>query len=261
MRHRALAALVALLAAVFALPASGASGGVQTAVSRYSFDGRVAGYMQTNGRIPLGPGAMFADVSVDATDPAHPMAFFGDVIDLSSTDAVRTYGAAGKQSLCSAPLSCHVANGVFSFSASYTAQSDGKHAMHLRYYIVTRGSHVVVRDQSLYHWTAAHHPGGLTMRTDDNATGAGASVGGDDIGAMTGVTAPGPAGGSVAILVPGCDVVGAGALTLDGGVSPPTALCPSDPVTDVAPGATTWSVTGADAGVSSNSSRLLVITR
>ncbi|HVB26623.1 MAG TPA: hypothetical protein VNE21_01785 [Mycobacteriales bacterium] len=229
-----------------------------TEVARYSFDGRGSGLMLARGSIRIGAGAVFAFVSVDLTNPHHPQAFFGQVLDLGTPDGIRSYGAAGAHRLCTAPLSCRISGGTFSFDASYTVDASGSPPTHLRFYLALRGAQLSLHE-SLLGWRVHHRSGGLLIRSDADAAGVGVDVTGTDFGVTTGVFAPGPAGGSVGILVPGCDQLGAGALTLTGGSSSTTAVCPSYPVSAYAPGATTWSATGAAGGVSANQTRLAVI--
>ena len=230
-------------------------------IAKYSFDGGHDGVLTLNGSVDLAPGAFFSAVSVDETVPGHPDAYFPDVVDLGKTSGVQGYGAGHGVSLCSAPMTCTVSGGKFRFSSTYTVSTDGKTPVHLRYYIAVRGPHATITNGVLLHWTAKRRSSGLVTRTDADATGGGLNVFGEDAGVTTGVSAAGPRGGSVAILVPACDVVGAGAASLSGGLAQPTVVCPSDPVADVALRSTTWSASGAVAGVSEYQTRLVVLPR
>lgn len=64
---------------------------------------------------------------------------------------------------------------------------------------------------------------------------------------------------SVAIAIPPCDVIGAGAFTLEGGEQPVTEVCPSGPVSAVSMHATRWEVTGVAAGLAEHRPRLVTI--
>jgi hypothetical protein len=201
-------------------------------------------------------------VSVDRTQAGKPTAFFPDVIDLDAASTVHTYGAIGDQDLCSGPVDCHVHGGRLTFGLTFTISGDGKHPVDLQQYIVARGADVRIHDAFLIHWNARHRVGGVLRRTADQAGGAGVDARGVVAGANSGTTARGFSDGSIAIAAPGCDIAGAGVLTLTGGVHDPVlAVCPSDLVTDLAPHGTTWTATGAVAGASSYSTRLLVLRR
>ena len=258
---RLLGALTVLVSVAAVTPAGAAEAPSREVIARYTFDGLHDGVVTLHGSVDIAPGAVFSDVAVDETVPGHPAAFFPEVIDLAQSDGLRGYGDGNGLSLCSVPLSCTVSGGKFRFSATYSISNDGKRPVHLRYYIAVRGPHATITDGVLLHWTSKHSSTGLVTRTDSDAAGGGIDAFGDDAGVMTGVSAPGPRRGSVAILVPGCDGTGAGAASLSGGVVQPTVVCPSDAVADVAMRTTTWSASGAVAGVSANQTRLLVLPR
>lgn len=262
--------MVVILLAAAGLAAGPVSAGthgprVQTEIARYTFNRAGSGTLVISGSARIVPGAVFAVVDVDMTDPQHPKAWAPTVVDLGTFSGVDTYGAIQGHRLCPAPLTCSVRNGEFIFNDSFQISGTAG-SMRDEEYVVLRGADVQIADQVLHGWTAKHRHGGLLRRTDADAGGAGLSAGdggvsGYDAGVNTGVSAPGPAAGSIAIAVPACEDAGVGVLQLTGGVQQPSAVCPSDAIADVAAHATTWSATGAVAGASENTSRLLVITR
>lgn len=171
---------------------------------------------------------------------------------------MRSYGALGNHDLCVGPVTCRSTASGFGFGVSFTVQGGGPR-QDIRLYLVMRGTDVHIHDLAMIGWRARHTASGVLRRTDVDATGAGVAFAGEDAGATVSVGAPGFTAGSVAIGVPECDVVGAGAMTLTGGQGVVPAVCPSEPVSDVARGKTQWSFSGATAGVSEDSTRLLVI--
>lgn len=256
----AVVALVSVAASAIAIPAGAAgSPDAHTAWARYVFHGKGSGFLQVTGRVEAAPGAFFALVTEFRDPHAPPQAPFADVLDLDSLSQAGTYGAAGNRDLCPGLATCIAENGGLGFTVSFGVGGDGRHVQDVRQYIVARGAHVVVRDQMRIGWTATHRAGGVTRRTVSDATGAGAVALGQTVGAELGVSAPGPAGGSIAIAVPGCEQAGAGVLTLTGGVTEETTICPTDNIAGVAEKATTWNASGAVGGWSNNTSRLIVL--
>jgi hypothetical protein len=238
--------------------AVGAEQHAQTEWSRYSYDARQPGILFVTGSFDIRPGSYFAvldEIDTRGPDPES----LGVVVDLDAFGAGDTYGALGNRDLCRGPVRCEVANGQMSFTVEFTVNGDGRHRQHLRQYVIARGAHVVVHDVLLRGWTAAHRRGGALRRTDADAQGAGAMVDGAGAGADLGVSAPGPAGGSLALAVPGCEQAGAGMITLAGGEQSQTALCPTYSVGAVARHKTTWRLTGAVAGATAYKTRLLVV--
>jgi hypothetical protein len=248
-----------LLSIGLAGPGWAASSKTSVAVARYSYDGSGDALMLIRGSVQMGPGALFVLVSVDDTSPQDPVVFFPQVIDLASADGVRSYGQAGQHSLCTAPLTCQVRGDTFSFGVSNSVEGDGKNTIHLRSYIAVRGVGAAIHDGGMIGWKAKHRSSGLLTRADTDAAGVGADVENTDIGVMTGITAPGQRGGSIAILVPDCDSAGAGVLTFAGGRQSQTVICPTGAVGDIAAKTTTWSATGATIGASANQTRLVVL--
>jgi hypothetical protein len=263
LRRRCLVALVALAGAVttsVAVPAAAVgSAAVQTAWARYDFHSARSGFLVISGRVDPAPGAFFAEVTELDARSTQPRAPFADVLDLDSFSELGTYGAVGNRDLCPGPVTCIAQNGGLGFSISFDVSGDGRHMQDIREYFVVRGAHVVIHDRLLKRWTASHRAGGVTRRTVADASGAGAVALGQTVGANLGVTAPGPTGGSIAIAVPGCDQIGAGALILSGGLTGETTICPTDNVAAIARKATTWDATGAVAGWSNNTTRLVVL--
>lgn len=255
-----LAVVLTGLATVVAVPATAARPApVETAWARYDFHSARSGFLQITGRVDAAPGAFFAEVAEFDADGTHPQTPFADVLDLDSLSELGTYGAVGNRDLCPGPVVCLAENGGLGFSISFDVTGDGRHVQDIREYFVVRGAHIVVHDQLLDRWTAHHRTGGVSRRTVADVEGAGAAALGQVVGANLGVSAPGPAGGSLAIAVPGCDQAGAGVLLLSGGLTGETALCPTDSVASVAKSATTWNAAGAVAGWSDNTTRLLVV--
>jgi len=254
------AAACAALFGVVPLPALAAGHPrTQEVVARYSYDGAGDAVMVAGGTIRMAPGAILVFAQAEVSSRTNPLVFFPQVVDLDSRDGVRSYGAPGQHTLCAAPLSCSVQGDVFSFGVSNSVEGDGKTPLHLRFYLAARGAKVTLHDRAAIGWKIRHRTSGLVRRTDADATGAGIDAENFDLGVTTSVGAPGPAGGSVAIAVPGCDLVGAGLLMLSGGEQSTNALCPSGPVGELAWHKTTWSASGATAGVSTNQTRLVVL--
>jgi hypothetical protein len=265
-----LGVLVASLA-VGAIPIAAAPARLVTETVRYSYDGAGSASMVTTGTVRMAPRAVFAVVEVDLAPRKHPHAFFPEVLDLDPGDGVRTFGAVGNRELCRKPLTCHVQGDLFSFEIHDFASSDGSHQLHLRFYLAARGAKVSIKDD-LVGYKAHRRSNGLITRYDTDATGAGIATSGVDVGALTGVSAPGDRAGSVAILVPGCGI-GGGVGTFRGGdatyapgpfKSPyelisKVVLCPSGPVPKYAHRATIWTAEGLMAGASTNETRLVVI--
>ena len=244
-------------APVWAAPAPA----LKVAVARYSFTGARDGNgsLLVTGWVKMGAGAMFSDVVVLDAGSGNAQTFAATVIDLGPSVGVRGYGRLAGHSLCRAPLTCSISGGLFTFSSSFSVSGNGSDRPDLRQYIAVRGPAVHIQDDVTYGWRARHQGSGLIVRTDQDASGAGADIAGLDVGLTTAVSASGYRTGSVAILVPACEQAGAGLLSLTGGPNPVTALCPSGPVTAVSQRGTHWSATGAAAGVSGNQTRLVVI--
>ena len=247
--------------AALAAPAAAAGHevGLQTKWAKYSYSGRGDGFLEIVGSAKIVPGTFFATVDVDRPNSSKADAFFPFILDLDSLASADSYGAVGNRDLCAGPVDCHVTGGAFSFSVGFTIQGGGDTPMGLNTYVVLRGADVKIHDILVHGWTAHHHDGGALRVTDSQAGGAGVDAFGSSAGANTGARAPGPRAGSVAIAVPACDQVGAGVLLLTGGEQTQTALCPSDAIAAVARHAAKWTATGAVAGVSTYSTRLLVI--
>lgn len=230
------------------------SAAVQTTWSRYEFVGKDNGLLVIDGTAEVGAGSFLVEANVGPDGDAY-----GDVLDFDAVGPVGTYGAVGHHDLCAGPLTCEVAHGRLHFGVIYQVEGDGRHRLDLRFYVAVRGRHVQVRDQLLMGWSAQHRHGGVVRRTAADTDVVGATVPGVTAGVNAGVSAPGPAGGSVAVAIPACDVVGAGLLRLSGGRHAATAVCPSDPVSAVAARRTKWTASGAVAGVSEYASRLVVL--
>jgi len=262
LRRRGMTGLLVAAVAVagFVVPtyAAAAKPHLRTVWSRYSFDGKRNGFLFVAGSFQIRPGSFFAVLDEVDTHGPHPESF-GDVVDLDAFGASETYGSLGDRNLCTAPVQCQVVNGRMTFTVEFTVNGDGKHREHLRQYIVARGAHLVVHDVFLKGWTPAHRQGGATRRTDDDADGAGVMAAGTGVGTDLGVSAPGPAGGSLALAVPACDQIGAGLMTLSGGTQTQTAICPTTSISAVARHRTTWQLSGAVGGATSYATRLLVI--
>lgn len=256
---RRLLLCASLLLAATSVPALATTHSTHEAVATYSFDGAGDATMIVSGSIRMAPGAIFVLTQADVTSRAQPQVFFPQVLDLDPTDGIRTYGALGNHTACAAPLTCSVSGDTFGFGISFDVQGDGKHPIHVRMFLAARGAAVTLRDRVMLHWHARHRSTGLITRTDADAAGAGAEVEGNDIGAMTSVSAPGATGGSVALAIPGCDALGAGVMTLTGGTQTQDALCPTQPVGALAWQRTSWQMTGFAAGVSQNQTRLVVL--
>lgn len=254
-----LVAVVGVLVTSVGVPAVAAkSAPVQTAWARYEFHSARSGVLLISGTVEAAPGAFFAEVAEFGANTTQPQTF-ADVLDLDSFSQVGTYGTAGNRDLCPGPVVCVAQNGGLGFSVTFDVEGDGHHVQDLREYFAVRGAHVVIHDRVLHGWTATHRAGGVTRRTVADANGSGAVALGQTVGTNLGVTAPGPAGGSLAVAVPGCDQAGAGALILSGGMTGETTLCPTDNVVGIAKKKTTWDATGAVAGWSSNTTRLVVL--
>lgn len=254
-------ALIASIASAATVPLSASAGApvLQTRWARYSFDGTGSGLLYVSGSVKIVPGAFFATVSVANPHSPKPAPFFPDLLDLDAGSTAGTYGALGDRDLCAGPVSCHASGGRLEFSLTFGIQGDGRHRLDLSDYIVIRGADPTIHDIAVVRWTARHRTDGVLRRTDESAGGAGVTAYGLVAGVNTGTSAPGPAAGSVALAVPACDMVGAGVLTLSGGANGATAVCPSDLIADVAKRGTTWTATGAVAGASNHTTRLLVI--
>ena len=248
------------MAGAFASPAAAEhASSLQTKWAKYSYNGRGYAFLQIMGSAKIVPGSYFATVDVDRPTSSKADAFFPFILDLDSLSSARSYGAIGNRDLCPGPVNCHARGGAFSFSVGFTVQGGGSRPNGLDTYVVLRGADVKIHDILLHGWTAHHRDGGALRVSDSQAGGAGVDVFGNAAGANTGTSAPGPRGGSIGIAVPACDQVGAGLLVLTGGEQTQTAVCPSDAVAAVARRATTWTATGAVAGVSAYSTRMLVI--
>jgi hypothetical protein len=255
-----LVAGVGVVATSVAVPAAAAAAPtVQTAWARYDFRSAHSGYLAIKGRVDPGPGAFFATTTVFNAHSSQPQAPFSFVLDLDSSAETGTYGAVGNRDLCPGAVTCVFKNGGLVFDASFDVTGDGRHVQDIRSYIAARGTHVVIRDMVLRHWEATHRASGVVRRTVADVDGAGVVAAGQVVGSNVGVTAPGPAGGSIAIAVPGCDQIGAGALILSGGATGETTLCPTGPIAAVAKRSTTWTATGAVAGWSEYTTRLIVL--
>lgn len=238
-------------------PALAAPHAAREVIARYSFDGSGNAVMALSGTVKMAPGAVFVLTTADVTNHSQPIVFFPQVIDLDPRDGVRTYGAGGNQSICAAPLSCSVKNDLFNFGVSDSVSGSGG-TFHLRLFLAARGAAITLHDKALLGWHAHHRSTGLVTRSDTDGTGGGVDVENVDVGVTAASSAPGPAGGSVAVAVPGCDVVGGGVLTLAGGTQTQDAICPSDPIGALAWKHTSWQLSGVAAGVSQNQTRLVV---
>jgi hypothetical protein len=257
---RASTLLAAALAAVVMPASANASShlSLQTDWAKYSFHG-THGIGVVQGSAKLLPGAYLAIADVYAPDSSRPTVEFAAVFDIGSLQATGTYGALGNRNLCGGPVSCYMANGTFRFGSEFSMQGNTPTAM--AQYLVIRAADVKIHDRVLRGWTAQHRSGGALRLTQDQAEGGGISTQGYDAGINSGSTAPGPAAGSVAVAVPACDTAGGGLLTLSGGWQPQHAICPSGAIGAVAFHRTTWRVSGTVAGVTQNTTRLLVIDR
>lgn len=260
--RRCLVSLLAIagVATSAAIPAAaGGSAPLQTAWARYDFHSVHSGFLRVTGSVEAAPGAFFASVTEFQPHSTNPQAPFADVLDLDTLGQLGTYGAVGNRDLCPGPAVCVAEDGGLAFSVDFDVNGDGRHLADISNYLVVRGAHVVIHDRLLAHWTATHRTGGVTRKTTADVTGAGAVAFGETVGANAGVSAAGPAGGSIAIAVPGCEEGGAGVLTLTGGLTGETTLCPTDSIAAIAKRATTWNVSGAVAGWSELATRLVVL--
>lgn len=251
-------AVTAALATSVAIPAVAArSTRMQVLWARYDFRGAGNGQLVLEGTARIGVGSYIADA--DVMTYSGGMSTSGHVFDVTNIEDSRTYGALGNRDLCAGPLTCSWQGGKFGFGMDSQVFGDGHHFLHIRVYIAIAGEDVHLHDKLLDGWTAHHRSGGVTRVTDESAGGGGVQAGGQTLGVNTGATAAGPDGGSVAIAVPGCDDVGAGVLTLTGGATSTTALCPSDAIVGISNRPTTWVASGAVAGASENTTRLVVL--
>lgn len=255
-----LLAIAGVLTTSVAIPA-GADGAsaVQTIWSRYDFHSARPGLLQVDGHMDPAPGAFFATVTVFGSHTSEPHATFASVLDLDAFDEMGTYGAAGNRDFCPGAATCVVRAGQLTFRDGFQVFGGSRQAADISVYIVARGANVVIHDRVLDHWKANHRTGGVVRRTVSDASGAGVIAASQTVGANLGVSAPGAAGGSVAIAVPGCDEAGAGLFMLTGGLTGETTICPSDLISAVAKKATTWKAAGAVAGWSGLATRLVVL--
>ena len=257
------AVAAALAATALAVPSTaGAAPAPSRSVARiYTFDGTGNGVLLVSGTIDPGKGhGLFASVTGEAakTGAGPDTVFFPEVTDLDGTTP-HTFGALGQRDLCADPLTVcsELRGGGLGFSTSFSVSGDGKQTTHLRFAVIARGAKVTFTEQMIG-WRA-HDLRGVHQVTDDTADGAGVSAAGVTVGASLGATAPAARGGSVAIAVPPCDVAGAGVTLLTGPGSTQAGVCPTDAITATSRAAGTWTLTGAAAGVSTRSTRLLVL--
>jgi hypothetical protein len=261
-RSHAFGGALALTALVAPTAAYAAPAPTETSVQRiYSFDGTGDAVLLVSGSIDPGKGrGLFATVSGYAsnTEPTPNSVFFPHVIDLDGTSP-HTYGALGQRDLCDDPVTVCSAlrGGGLMFSTSYTVTSNGEHPWHVRFAVVARGAKVTFKDKMIG-WRPRNLRG-LHQITDDAAQGAGVSASGATAGATLFASAPATRGGSVAIATPPCESGGAGLAVLSGPAVTGQGVCPTDAFTAAASQSGTWTLTGPAAGLSSRSTRLLVL--
>lgn len=257
--RRVLAVLALVLVAALHTPADAAAA-VQRVGLRLDYDGTgsgvytISGVIKTDAKHP----ALLASVAASGKD-----AFFPNVVELGKDGVSTTYGAEGSHSLCPAPAVCTVSRdgGSLGFSFSYNVAGDGVHAYRSTDYLVLQGAEVTFAHAGLGPWTL-HRFSAWTRVLDTQAALAGARTQGLDAEVDTDVSAVGGPHGSVAIGVPPCEGVGAGAATFTGAdTGTQAALCPTSAVAGLATRRTTWQLSGALAGVSSLRTRLLVLPR
>lgn len=257
--------LVGLLACATAAPAvaHATSPPLRPSVQRlYSFDGTGDACLLLSGSVDPGKGrALFAQVEgeADKTGGAPARVFFPQVIDLDNTDP-HTYGTIGQRDLCPDPRTvCHLLpGGGLGFTSTVVVSGDDQHIWHLRFAIVVTGAKVTFKEKMIG-WRGRDLRGTQQV-TNDQADGTGATGFGASAGATLAATAPAGAWGSIAIATPPCDVAGAGIalLTGPGGVSTP-GICPTDAFGAATNRSGSWNLTGPAAGISSRSTRLLVL--
>jgi hypothetical protein len=256
--RRAVIVVLSLLAVSLATPSQAAPPRLERQLMIFSYDGygpallNVEGEVQAKGR----PG-YFASVTADLFQ-GELTPFFPDVIELGDDGApVRTYGAIGDRDICASPVvSCAPAVSMdsLSFSSSFSV-GKSRTPVHLRMIIAMEGTHVEASHLELG-WKTQIRRGGFSRATSG---GSGARALGTSVEAMPEATLRGGARGSIAIGVPPCEDLGAGAVTLSGGTKDQTAVCPSYAFAAAAKKATTWTLTGAAAGSTAYRTRLIDI--
>jgi hypothetical protein len=261
MRRHTWTAAAALLVAALAVPA-GAQPRPLTHVERiYSFDGSGTGLLVVSGTVDPGRGrGLIASVAGDAARTGGPIqnVFFPDVFEMDMA-APHTYGVAGRQDLCADPVTvCTLAaDGGLGFTSTFAVSGDDEHEAHVRFAIALRGARVTFKEKMIGWRGAPLH--GLRQVTNDDVEGEGVTGGGFTAGALLSASAPAGRRGSIAIGVPPCDDLGAGAVVLAGPSASQSAVCPTGAFAAVASRPGTWTLSGLAAGLSGHSTRLVVL--
>ena len=174
-----------------------------------------------------------------------------------------TYGSVLPSLGCQRPLIC-TSSGPGHLAFRFTGQVVGdRHTLlRIQQYLVAVDGVLNVRVAKAQRWTIRpiSHIGKEV--TGSEIANLGFSTSGRSIESDRGYRVPSDTQGSLLVVLPPCDVLGAGALSVSGGRGGrKLVLCPTGPFMDVALSRTTWSVESLAVGMSDSPLRALTFER
>jgi hypothetical protein len=265
-RARRLQLAVAFLSVVCGpvVAAHAASSAKPTTVSAvYSYHGRAGGVLVVDGEVDARGGvASLAFATVFGSRSAHPLVFSPAVVDADAgRGGLRVITPRGVSTTCALPLTCHLTNsdGIdfgYVFKVGQSDQAEG-----VRFFLAATGARVTLHDDALRNWSARRRQGQARFVAEGATSGAAVDTDLVDASVSTQVAAAGFRGGSLAVSIPACAEVGGGVWTLSTAGYDDRQLCPVYAVADMTDNGAGWTAHGAAAGITENSTALVVIAQ
>lgn len=261
-RARALAAAAVLMLFSGVAQAAPAESPLPKWVRKYTFHATGPGEMRLEGTI-LGRGRAAIYGSLAVTQFGGERFVGSSLVEWGAkVDAPRPYGVPTPVDYCGLGVSCTVTStpdGITFTTTASATQEDVERHFKLELYVFGQG-YLTVKHENLRQWRREFVRNGGFAAVDTRQSGStGVSATGYHAEAFSGVTAR-ASRPSFAIAPSPCSTAGAGILGLTGGAQPVQQLCPTDKtLTAESRAPTTWSVTGPAAGLSTRSTRLVVL--